>query len=157
MAQISFNADVKIKVVFPYVTKSLKTGDKSRVEATGAFTYTPKPQIDTARRNITESNFQEATSNKDRAERLKAGLSDLLSEIAKIKAVMAKRAKNIFFQYDPMLTSNEAYADAEETLFGFASGTITFDMYQAVLDFEEKIDKWIAHKSIANGGNLGGA
>ena len=157
MAHINFNADVKIKVVFPIVTKSLKGDDRSRINTTGAFTYTPKPQVPSAQSTMTSVDFKEPISNKERAEKLHGRLDDLLKEIDKVKAFMAKKAKNVVFEYDPTLTQNEIYADAEETLFGYASGTITYAMFEQILNFEEKIDRWIAHQSIANGGTLNGA
>lgn len=157
MAVVNFNADIKIKVVFPNVTKSLKGDDRTRINTTGAFTYTPKPQVATAQSVMTDVEFKEPLSNKERANKLHGRLEDLLSEIEKVKAFMAKKAKNVVFEYDPSLTQNEIYADAEETLFGVASGTITYAMFEQILNFEEKIDRWIAHQSIANGGTLNGA
>ena len=106
---------------------------------------------------MTDVEFKEPLSNKERANKLHGRLEDLLSEIEKVKAFMAKKAKNVVFEYDPSLTQNEIYADAEETLFGVASGTITYAMFEQILNFEEKIDRWIAHQSIANGGTLNGA
>lgn len=157
MAHINFNADVKIKVVFPLVTKSLKGDDRGRLNTTGAFTYSPKPQVDSAQSAITAVDFKEPVSNKVRAAKLRDNLGDLLTEIEKVKGFMAKKAKNIVFEYDPLLTQNELYAEAEETLFGVASGKITYAMFEQILNFEEKVDRWIAHKSIANGGSLNGA
>lgn len=157
MAHINFNADVKIKVIFPLVTKSLKGDDRTRLNTTGSFTYTPKPQVDSAQGAIMAADFKEPVSNKTRAAKLQSNLGDLLAEIEKVKAFMAKKAKNVVFEYDPNLTQNELYADAEETLFGVASGTITYAMFEQILNFEEKVDRWIAHQSIAGGGSLNGA
>lgn len=156
MAHISFNADCKVKVVFPNVTKSMKTQDRGRLNATGSFTYTPKPQVEVAQSVLEDSVSTEIPTTKERSAKLQAGLGNLLEEIEKIKTFMRKKAKGIVFEYDPTLTKNESYSDAEETLFGVASGTITYDMFEQILGLEEKIDRWIAHQSIANGGTLNG-
>lgn len=157
MAAVNFNADIRIRVVFPLVTKSLKGDDRTRLNTTSAFTYTPKPQVDAVQSAISKVEFKEPATNKQRAAKLQGKLGDLLDEIEKVKKFMAKKAKNVVFEYDPALTQNELYADAEETLFGYASGKITYEMFEKILNFEEKIDRWIAHQSIANGGSLNGA
>lgn len=156
MAQINFNADFKIKVVYPYLTRSLTKDDKTRIGATGSFRYTPKPQVDSAQSANTTANYKEPASTKERAAKLQDGLLDLLKQIEQISQSMSKRAKGVVFKYDPALAENEEYTDAEETLFGFASGVITFDMYKQILDFEEKIDRWIGHQSIENNGKING-
>ena len=156
MALINFNADVRIKVVFPYVTKSLKDTDRSRVTATGSFTYEPRPQVESAHSVFEDTASTVPLTVKQRSINLQSTLGDLLAEIAKIKKFMAKKAKNIIFQYDPVETRNESYADAEETLFGVASGVIDYGKFEKILELEEKIDRWIAHQSIANGGTLNG-
>jgi hypothetical protein len=157
MAQVTFNADMRIRVVFPTVTKSLRIDDRKTLTASGTFAYTPKPQVDSAQSSLSEKDVTGTTSTTDRTANLIGDLDDLLKEIAKIKKAMRKKAKRVVFEYDPLVTANEAYADAEETLFGAASGTITYDMFESILDFEAKVDAWISHQSIANGGNLSGA
>ena len=152
MAQISFNADVKIRVVLPLVTKQLGSNQRDRVGASGAFPYEPRPQIDTAK---SFSEAEEITiSNEERVSALNKRFDTMLLDLDKIQKAIRKRAKNIVFEYDPTLTKNESYADAEETIFGVASGTITYDMYEQILELEKKLDAWIRHASVANGGTL---
>lgn len=152
MAQISFNADFKIRVVLPLVTKPLGSEQRQRVGASGAFPYQPRPQIET-KASLTRD-LGELPSAEERSEKLKTRFNNMLIDLEKIRKAIRKRAKNIAFEYDPLLTKNEAYADAEETLFGFASGVITYDQYEQLLEFEKKLDAWIRHASIANGGAL---
>jgi hypothetical protein len=78
----------------------------------------------------------------------------MMIDLDKIQKAIRKRAKNIVFEYDPNLTKNEGYANAEESLFGYASGTITYDMYEQILELEKKLDGWVRHASVANGGAL---
>lgn len=152
MAAISFNADIKIRVVLPLVTKQLNSSQRERVGASGAFPYQPRPQIDTAR-SFAESE-ERTIDNTERSEALKKRFDNMMIDLDKIQKAIRKRARNIVFEYDPNLTKNESYADAEETLFGYASGTITYDMYEQILELEKKLDAWIRHASVANGGTL---
>lgn len=154
MAQISFKVDTKIKVIFPFMTKGLKGKERSRINTTGAFKFEPRPQVDTSQGAQSRLNVREPASDRERAKKLGENLGNLLEEIARIKKVFRKRSQNIILEYDPGLTENEPLTDAEETLFGNASGTVTYEMFEQVLDFEAKLNKWLGHQSIANGGQL---
>ena len=154
MTPVNFNSDFRIKVVFPFLTKGLKTDERERIEATGTFSFTPRPQVDTSTATTNKVTLKEGQTDRERAAKISNQLGDLLEEIEKIKNVFRKRAQNIILEYDPVLTENEALADSEETLFGFASGTITYEMFEQVLDFEVKVNKWLSQRSMANGGQL---
>lgn len=152
MARISVSADVQISVIFPFLTKSLSSSQRDRVLATGSFPYIPKPQVATAQASSVREIIDEQPTTEDRIKNLKTDFDEMLARLKKIKDATRRRAKNIVFEYDPTLTENESYSDAEETLFGFASGTITFAMYESMLEFEKKIDRWIGHKAISQEG-----
>jgi len=152
MTRVSVFADVKISVVFPFLTKSLKEEQRERVLATGTFPYVPKPQIESVQATSVAQITDEAIDTDRRISRLKVDFDEMLSRLRKIKDAARRRAKNIVFEYDPTLTENEAYTDAEETLFGVASGSITYAMYESLLEFEKKLDKWIGHKAISQEG-----
>jgi hypothetical protein len=152
MARISVFADVQIIVVFPFLTKSLKEDQRERVLATGTFPYVPKPQVESIQAASSRQISDELLDTTGRVDRLKKDFDDMLKRLAKIREATRKRAKNVVFEYDPTLAENESYADAEETLFGVASGTITYAMYESLLDFEKKLDKWIGHKAISQEG-----
>jgi hypothetical protein len=152
MARVSIFADVRISVVFPFLTKSLKEEQRERVLATGIFPYVPKPQVESVQAASVRQVVDESIDTDRRISRLKVDFDDMLNRLRKIKDAARRRAKNIVFEYDPVLTENEAYTDAEETLFGVASGTITYSMYESLLEFEKKLDKWIGHKAISQEG-----
>ena len=157
MAAISDNFDVKIRVVFPFLTKSLNTDDSSRINATGTFNFSPPPQVDTAQGTAVQSSPVKATPVQERARVLKGDLEDLLAGFNRIQEAMRSRAQHIVLKYDPELAENEALANAEVDLFGFASGAITYNMFNQVLDYQQKIDKYISHLSIENEGVLSAA
>jgi len=154
MALISFNADMKIKVVYPQLTKQMSGSDKNYLGQTGTFKYEPRPQVETAQANNTEVNFSPSTSEKDRFNKLGENLDDLIAQAEKVEAAYRKRAEGVVVEYDVTDANNESIVDAENTLFGGASGKITYAMYERILDFEDKINKWISHQSIINDGKL---
>jgi hypothetical protein len=152
----SKNFDFKIDIVFPFLTKDLKDKDSDKINATGNFTFVSRPQVDTAVGPITSLNFEKISDKNDTVKRLKNGFASILGDIERIEKAMEAKARHITLKYDPELSENEALAEAEESIFGLASGNITYGMYKEVLDFENKIDKYISHQSIENGGVLGG-
>lgn len=156
MARVSLFSDVQIHVVFPFFTKLLSTNQRDRVIATGSFPYVPKPQVESVQSSFASSESAQELSVDERVANLKREFDDMLERLKKIKKATQRRAKNIVFEYDPLLTENEAYADAEETLFGFASGTITYAMYESILEFEKKVDKWIGYDSMIKAGSVNG-
>jgi hypothetical protein len=156
MPAISFNADLKIRVVFPTLTKSLPTSDRNKLGQTGTFKYEPRPQVETAQASNTETNFTASTPQKDRFNKLGEDLDDLIAEAERIEKVYRERSQGIVFEYDPANAQNEALATAEREIFGSASGRITYTMFEQILNLEEKINKWISHQSIINDGQLNG-
>lgn len=147
---------MKIRVVYPQLTKKMSGSDKSYLGQTGTFKYEPRPQVETAQVGNTEVNFSPSTPEKERFSKLGENLDDLIAQAEKIEAAFRKRAKNIVVEYDPTDAQNESLTDAESTLFGAASGRITYAMYERILEFEDKINKWISHQSIINDGKLNG-
>ena len=143
MATISEDFDVKIRVIFPFLTKSLPADDSERISATGTFNFDPPPQVDTAQGAAVNENRVKETPAADRVTSLKGELEDLLAGFDRIQEAMKKRSNHIILRYDPELTQNEALANAEADLFGVASGKITYQMYEQIVEYQEKINKYI--------------
>lgn len=154
MAYIEKTVDVLIKVVHPFLTKSLSSKDSSRLKATGTFNYVGQEQVDIGQSSLSSDNFSQDKTAQDKAEEIQDGLKKAINDINRIQEAIAKKANHIVFRYDPELAENEAIAQAEEDIFGFASGVITYEKYVAILEFEEKINKFISHMSIENEGNF---
>lgn len=154
MAAVTETFDIKIRVVFPFLTKSLPTDDSARINATGNFNFEPPPQVDTAQGAVVSQSSVKEISKPERVQNLKTGLNDLMADFDLIQKVMKKRAGHIALNYDPELTKNEALASAEMDLFGASTGRITYAKFEEVLAYHEKINKYIAHMSIENGGPL---
>ena len=156
MASINFNADVKIKVVFPNLTKGISSSSRAQVTDTGAVKFEPRPQVDATRVAGLQGEFTEEIPQNERVEQLGQDLDTLIDEARKILKAFKKRAKRIQLEYNPDAPVNEALVEAEENVFGTRSGTITMDMYDQMLDLEERINKWLTHQSILNGGVIDG-
>ena len=146
--------DFKISVIFPFVTKDLKDKDSTRINATGAFNFRSRPQVDTAVGPIISSDHKRIPTNAEEVTTLKKNFDTMLADISRIEVAMERKAKHITLTYDPELSENEALTDTEESIFGVASGRVTFPMYKQVLEFENRIDKYISHQSIENKGVL---
>jgi len=157
MAAVSESFDVRIRVIYPRLTKSLPEDDSKRINATGNFNFEPPPQVDTAQGLAAESSPIKEKSTEERVDNLKKGLDGLLIDFDRIQDMMRKRAGHIVLEYDPELTQNEALANAEAELFGGASGQITYSMFEQTLALQEKVNKYISHMSIENDGVLNGA
>ena len=157
MTIISEDFDVRVKVIFPFLTKSLSDSDSERINATGTFSFDPQPQVDTTESvQATTQEVKEANPT-DRIENLTEDLCTLENRFERIEQTFAKRASHIVLEYDPELSENESLANEEHDIFGVASGKITYNMFREVLKYQEKINKFISHKSIENAGALSGA
>jgi len=151
---ISEYFDVKIRVIFPRITKPLPEKDNAQINAVGNFNYEPPKTVASTSDVIADNDIFIPKTNKEKVENLKNTLSDLENKFEKILKYINKKCKHIVLEYDPNLTKNEALAAAEAELFGYASGAITYDMYEQTVRFQEKIDRYISHLSIENNGRL---
>jgi len=152
MAAENRSFDVRINIIFPLLTKSLNDKDVDRIKATGAFNFESRPQVDTAIGELASLSFEKTTGTKERVENLKKEFNNMLGDFARLEKAMEKKASHIVLKYDPEVAENETLTDAEETLFGVATGEITYQMYKKVLDYEHKVNKYISHQSVENQG-----
>jgi len=152
MAQVTNNFDVKIRIVHPLLTKPLPSTDRNRIQATGSFTFEPPPQVDVGQGPVSSLDLRQDEALEDKIQSVRNGLEKAIDDIDRLEELLRKRSGHITFRYDAELADNEDIALAEEDIFGFASGAITYDMYMGVLKFEEKINKFISHMSMENEG-----
>ena len=145
---------VKIRVVFPYRTRTLPEKDNERINAVGGFNYQPPPTVESASAELLNGSSFEPRTQKEKVQELKDGLRSLADRFEKLLNLARKRSKHISLEYDPELTANESLASAEMDIFGSSSGVITYDMFEKTILFKEKINKYISHLSIENEGRL---
>jgi len=154
MATITENFDVQISVITPKVTKNLKKRDLDRLTATNNIKYTAQKSTDASSSPLINNQVYSVDDEvKSDADYLLDEFEDILGEIERIQSVVDKRSKDLYIEYNPYSAENEALAQAEETLFGYASGKITYEMYKQVIEYNERINKYLSQKSInSNGG-----
>lgn len=153
MASISLSFDVKISIIRPYITKSLGGNDISRINETTNLKYeslkTLTPQALGTPSN--EINDEEVLSFLDQSIKELDTLSENFGDLA---AKAEQALKDIVFTYDVKKPEYETLANAERSLFGFASGIITFAKYKQLEELERIVNEEIQNRMIENGGKL---
>ena len=154
MAQIQKEIDVKIRVIFPRLTKGISDADKGRIEAKTLFKYEPQSPVPFAAEKKPESAPVSEVSTSELRERLLTDLEKISKDFGDLADKAGKRLASISFRYDASSVNNEKYATAEEGLFGIASGEITHEKYRKIQEYSKKIDEEIRRRLIENGGSL---
>lgn len=152
MAMVSKSFDVKISIIRPYITKNLSEDDFSKINQTTALKYeslkTTAPQGSLGDPDI--SNEEVTDYLGDAVKELDAiydGFEDL-------RAQAERELNTVVYTYDFGLPENEMTANAERSLFGSASGVISFAKYKQVLAFEQILNREISERMVNNGGIL---
>ena len=155
MASMDLSFDVKINIVRPYITKNLGNTDLSRINETTNLKYeslkTLAPQAIAGA--LEQPSEEEVLSYLDNSLKELDEIHDEFDQLAK-KA--EDNLKDILFTYDVTALENEPLANAERTLFGFASGIITFAKYKKLNELEQIVNNEIQSRMVENGGRLDG-
>lgn len=154
MALVTKEFDVKIRVILPRLTKGISAQDKERIEARTLFKYEPQsPVQQPVAAQSSKDDGQEISLTELREQALQE-MRDLSKDFKKMRDAAGKRLASIEFRYDPEAIENESYRDAEEGLFGIATGVIGYDKYLKAQEYSQKIDEEIRRRLVANGGTL---
>lgn len=154
MALVTKEFDVKIRVVLPRLTKGISTQDKERIEAKTLFKYEPQSPVQQPMAAQSSSQDESEISLTELREQALEEMRDLSKDFKKMRDAAGKRLASVEFKYDVDAVENESYRDAEEGLFGIATGVIGYDKYLKVQEYSKKIDEEIRRRLIANGGTL---
>lgn len=146
---IEIDFDFKIVVTSPFLTKSLSRSVRERLTASGEFTFTEPKQVE-VRLSAAEPASQ--LEGPDVTDSLKIQLDETLGKMDNLASIIDSRCKHIIVTYDPNKKSDEAIAEACLKIFGEATGQITYKMYVEVIKYLQKLDKFLAHKSVENEG-----
>lgn len=145
--------DVKINVIFPHITKSMPTKDSQRIQQTTFFKYEPQKSVAQTEGSLSFTTEEEET-NEQKMDNLNIELETIKGDFKRLENQADKAFKNYAFAYDINNTQNEALRNAEEAIFGSATGIITQDKYKKVLNLMSAIDELITEQTIENGGSL---
>lgn len=152
MASVSLSFDVKISIIRPYITKSLGNNDISRINETTNLKYESLKTLTPQSLNTTESiSEEEVLSFLDESVQ---ALDSLHQDFDDLASKAEQALKDIVFTYDVKDPQNETLANAERSLFGFASGIITFAKYKQLDELEKVINEEIQNRMLENGGTL---
>ena len=153
MATITQSFDVKISIIRPFITKNLSDQDNSRIVQTTNLKYeslktlTPQGIKSDEALPSDEEVFNYIKQSVDELDLIHDSFGEL--------AAMAEEALNkIVYTYDVEDPDQELTAEAERTLFGSATGIITFAKYKKLAEFEEILNREISERMTNNGGVL---
>lgn len=153
MATITQSFDVKITIIRPYITKDLSSEDISRIRQTTNLKY---ESLKTLTPQGTKQ-IEELPTDEEVLSYLEQSVNEL-DQIHKDFDDLTTRAEEslnkIVYTYDVSNPDNEITANAERTIFGSASGVITFAKYKKLIEFEEILNREIQERMINNGGTL---
>ena len=153
MALTTKSFDVKINVVFPHVTKTMPTKDSDRIQQTTMFKYEPQKTVAQPELLSTVS-ATEVENNNDRLSRVNDELEEIKTDFIAMEEKANIAFKNYSYTYDVEDPRNETLKNAEEAIFGIATGIITQAKYKKVLDLISAVDSKLVDLTIQNGGGL---
>lgn len=148
--QIKKNFDVKIKIVFPYLTKNMSDKDSERISRSTLFKYKPQESI-ASPQMVSQSEISEEKDDKDLALELIKRLKNIYDGLADLKKIARRGLKDIVYRYDVKNPENEQIYLAEEGLFGIPTGEITLNKYESALQFKSLIEKEVTRRALAKG------
>jgi len=148
--QVTKNFDVKISVVHPYLTRNISEKDSERISRNTLFKYEPQKAIETPQL-ASQSVADEEESSADVAAKLIQRFKDIYDGFDTLREKAANRLSDIVYEYDVTVLENEAIAVAEESIFGAATGTITFKKYKQAIELSELIEEEIRRRATLQG------
>ncbi len=150
MSVVTKTFDVRIDIKRPYTTKNISTDDFSKIIQTTTLKY---ESLKTTSAQAPDQDQLEPETENPLAKAI-AETDQLYEGFEDLAAQAEKDLNSIVFTYDTSLPENELIAEAERSLFGSASGVITFSKYKKVLAYEQIINRQISENMVTNGGTL---
>jgi len=155
MALIQKSFDVKINVVYPHISKTIPEKDSERIQTTNFFKYESQKTVQQPDLSLYQPDSEEeAKTNENRLEALDGELEQMEGEFKRLENRADKAFANYVYEYDLTDPASEDVANAEEALFGVATGVITQAQYKKVLELLDVLDEVLVDATIANGGTL---
>ena len=148
MALIHKVFDVKISVVYPHLTKNIEDSDLEKISANTLFKYEPQKSITTMNSTPKEMIKEESISMDEIIDDLKNKSKKVKNKIDKLQKIIDNRYKNVVIEFDITDPENELLVEAEEAIFGTQTGVITYQRYQALLKYEEELEKQLMDLSL---------
>lgn len=160
MANIQKSFDVKVNVVYPHISKTIPVKDSDRIQTTNFFKYEPQKAVQQPDLSLYQPpDDGEVQTNESRMKKLDAQLEQMQDDFKRLEDKTEKAFKDYVYEYDLLDPASEDIANAEEAVFGIATGIITQAKYKKVLELLDTVDEMIVDGTIENGGtlNVGGS
>lgn len=155
MATIQKYFDVKINVIFPHISKTIPDKDSERIQTTNFFKYEAQKAVQQPDLSIFSPVEEDETqSNEDRVKGIDAELEVMEDDFKRLEDRADVAFKDYVFVYDVTDPAFEQLKEAEEAIFGVATGRITQDKFTKVLDLIDVIDEVVIDATIENRGEL---
>lgn len=153
MATIIQSFDVKISIIRPYITKNLSDQDSSRIVQTTNLKYESLKTL-TPQGVKSEEAVPSDSEVFDYLKQSIAELDQINNDFGDLEKMADEALAKIVFTYNVEDPENETIAEAERTIFGYASGSVTYSKYQTLLDYEQILNREIQERMVNNGGTL---
>lgn len=155
MATIQHYFDVKINVVFPHISKTIPEKDSERIQTTNFFKYEAQKSVQQPDLALFAPQEEEVDeTNEDRVKRIDNELEVMEDDFKRLEDRADKAFKDYVFVYDVTDPAFEQLKEAEEAIFGVATGRITQDKFTKVLDLIDVVDEMVIDATIENRGEL---
>jgi hypothetical protein len=146
MTPITIDFDFVIKVIRPKFIQGLDSDVGPVISASGDFVYTSPPSIGTSKL-ASQVSLPSPTSEADLVARYLKDLDDLEDQINKLSAVIDSRCKHIIVNYNPQDPNDELITEACSTIYGSASGSISYEMYTSAIKTLNQLERTVAHQN----------
>lgn len=148
--QITKSFDVKISVIFPYLTKNISEKDSERISRNTLFKYEPQKTISTPQ-FAAESSTPVQDEEDSPATKLVKRFKKIYDDFDAVKRQAEKNLEGIVYLYDVTSLNDEDISTADESVFGVASGEITFEKYKKAIELKEMIEEEMQRREIEKG------
>lgn len=150
MDYVSKSIDVKIKIVYPQISRTIPNKDSAKIRETNFAKYEPQKTI--AAVQSTAAVFTPKQEEDEWTKSITNEMKELEYDLARLERMADKKLKDKKYTYDVKDPKNDPLLEAEKAIFGSASGVITYDMFKEVLCLKDAIDQMVAEETIVNGG-----
>lgn len=148
---ISKRFDVKINTIRLKRNKDLSEKDSNRIERKKDFIFTPQKTI-TEIPQFSRKDSIELQSNSDSLTDIISELNEIQSNFQRLEEMNDRGISNFLYQYNTLDPQKELIKNAEEEIFGTASGAISYSKYKELLALSNIIDELLIERTIQNGG-----
>lgn len=145
--QITKSFDVKISIVYPYLTKNISAKDSERISRSTLFKYETQKNISSPQLS-SEATVTAEVTNKTETETLVKRMKKVYDNFDQMRILAEKELNKVLYSYDTNAIEDEAITDAAEELFGFADGSVTFTNYKSALELEKIIQEEISRRAM---------